>query len=445
MDDLIHSIRSAAMALDDAPRDFSALDMSALIKDLADKYFVLLGEATHGTQEFYQARVDITKRLIIDHGITAIAIEGDWPSAARVNRYVRGQGVDANANEALADFTRFPLWMWRNTIILDFVIWLRHHNEGLPLAQQVGFYGLDMYSMYESVAAVLEYLDRVDPDAAADARAAYACLDRLGSERHYGYGVSLGKRASCEEEVVRQLMSLREAGLMYVREGNVLAEDDQFEAEQNACLIQSAESYYRQMFDRRVNTWNLRDSHMLDTLDHLHRHLTRRLQRPAKIVVWAHNSHVGDARATYMGQRSQHTVGQLARERYGSDACALVGFTTYTGTVTAASEWDGPAERKRVRPALADSFETIFHRTGVPRFYLPLTGEIGQMLRRPRLQRAIGVLYLPQSERASHYFECRLSDQFDAIVHIDQTHALEPLDPTSEWVAGEQATYPFNL
>src|SRR5690606_26680889 len=175
-DDLIHSIRSAAMALDDAPRDFSALDMSALIKDLADKYFVLLGEATHGTQEFYQARVDITKRLIIDHGITAIAIEGDWPSAARVNRYVRGQGVDANANEALADFTRFPLWMWRNTIILDFVIWLRHHNEGLPLAQQVGFYGLDMYSMYESVAAVLEYLDRVDPDAAADARAAYACL-----------------------------------------------------------------------------------------------------------------------------------------------------------------------------------------------------------------------------------------------------------------------------
>jgi len=444
-DDLIYSIRSAATALGNAPQDGSAVNISALMKDLTDKYFVLLGEATHGTREFYQARVEITKRLIIDHGITAIAIEGDWPSAARVNRYVRRQGVDANANEALSDFTRFPLWMWRNTVLLDFVIWLRRHNEGLPLTQQVGFYGLDMYSMYESVAAVLEYLDRVDPDAAADARAAYACLDRLGSERHYGYGVSLGKRASCEEEVVRQLMSLREAGLMYAREGNVLAEDDQFEAEQNARLIQSAESYYRQMFDRRVNTWNLRDSHMLDTLDHLHRHLTRRLQRPAKIVVWAHNSHVGDARATYMGERSQHTLGQLTRERYGSDACALLGFTTYTGTVTAASDWDGPAERKRVRPALTDSLEAVFHRTGLARFYLPLTGDIAQIFRRPRLQRAIGVLYLPESERASHYYECRLNEQFDAIVHIDQTHALEPLDPTSEWVAGEQATYPFNV
>lgn len=420
----------------------SAEDYAPILQLLANKNFILLGEASHGTQEFYQTRVEITKRLIIDQGLNAVAIEGDWPSAYRVNRYVRWQGSDTNANEALGDFKRFPLWMWRNTVILDFVHWLREHNRGLPREQQVGFYGLDMYSMYESIAAVLEYLDQVDPDAAQEARQRYSCFEHLASERHYGYGVNLGHHLSCQDAVVKQLMALREKSLVYTREGDVISEDDHFQAEQNARLVKTAESYYRQMFDSRLNTWNLRDSHMFETLENLHQHLSDQLKRPARIAVWEHNSHLGDARATDMFLRGEHNVGQLARARYGS-ACALIGFTTYSGTVTAASEWDGPAERKRVRSALPDSVEELFHRTQLKKFFLLLNGRVGQHLRQARLQRAIGVLYLPQSERASHYFRSSLTDQFDAVIHFDETRAVEPLDPTSQWINGEPGTFPF--
>lgn len=434
IDDLI---RQTATTLKHFPGDYAPL-----FKLLAQKSFVLLGEATHGTREFYKARIDITKQLILEHGLNAIAIEGDWPSAYRVNRYVRWQGFDTNANEALSDFKRFPMWMWRNTLVLEFVRWLRDYNRGLPNAQQVGFYGLDMYSMYESIGAVLEYLDQVDPEAAREAREKYSCLDHPGDERHYGYGVSLGRRESCEQEVVEQLMVLRENALIYAKEGDEVSEDDQFQAEQNARLVQTAESYYRQMFDSRLNTWNLRDTHMIETLDNLHQHLSGRLQCPARIAVWEHNSHLGDARATDMALRGEHNLGQLARARYGK-ACALIGFTTYCGTVTAASNWDGPAERKRLRVALPDSVEEVFHRTQLKDFFLPLSGRVAQHLRQPRLQRAVGVLYLPHSERASHYLRGRFADQYDAVLHFDETHALEPLDPTSEWIAGERGTYPF--
>jgi len=433
------SLRKAALSLDNPPQDYAPL-----LNLAANKSFVLLGEATHGTHEFYETRVELTKRLIIDHGLSAIAIEGDWPSAYRVNRYVRWLGDDSSPEQALCDFTRFPLWMWRNRVIRDFVGWLREHNQGLPYEQQVGFYGLDMYSLYESVAAVLDYLDKVDPEAADAARQRYGCLDHVSSERHYGYGVTLGRRPSCEDEVVRQLMDIHQQGGRYVEAGDALAEDEQFQAEQNARLIQSAEAYYRQMFSSRVNTWNLRDTHMSDTLDLLHRHLSRRLGRSAKIAVWEHNSHLGDARATEMGARGEHNVGQLTRERYGDDCC-LIGFTTYKGSVTAASEWDGPAERKRVRPGIPGSIEEILSRLNRNRFWLPLRGDVAEALREPRLQRAIGVLYLPDTERASHYFRCRLADQFDAVLHFEETQALEPLDSTSEWVRGEQETYPFGL
>lgn len=436
---LSEAIRSAA-----TPFDLPTADYSELLHSAAEKEFVLLGEASHGTYEFYAARVEISKRLILDHGLTAIAIEGDWPAAERVNRYIRWQGVDNNANEALSDFKRFPLWMWRNTVILDFVIWLRKHNENLPHEQQVGFYGLDMYSMYESIAAVLEYLDQIDPEAGAKARERYKCLDHIGNEQQYGYGVTLGQRPSCEDEVVEQLLALREKSMSYVEPGDSTAEDEQFKAEQNARLVHSAENYYRQMFDPRANTWNVRDTHMIETLDSLHQHLSKRLQRPAKIAVWEHNSHLGDARATYMAQRGQHNVGQLARERYG-DRCMLVGFTTYTGTVTAASHWDGPARSKRVRPALENSIENALHCTGIKQLYLPLTGDVANRLQEPLLERAIGVIYLPESERVSHYFDCLVPEQFDALIHFDETCALEPLDPTSEWVKGEQATFPYNV
>lgn len=432
-------VHKAAHRLDD-----SAQAYAPLIQLLADKDFTLLGEATHGTQDFYQARIDITKQLILHHGLNAIAIEGDWPSAYRVNRYVRWQGADKNPNEALGDFKRFPLWMWRNTPMLEFVLWLRQHNEGLPLNKQVGFYGLDMYSLYESIAAVLEYLDKVDPEAAAEARRFYSCLGQAGHEGYYGYQIQSGKRRSCEAEVIQQVLALRENVMRYAKPGDYSSEDDQFQAEQNARLIHSAENYYRQMFDRRVNTWNLRDTHMMDTLDNLYRHLSHRLQQPAKIAVWEHNSHIGDARATYMESQGQYNLGQLVRERHAKN-CMLVGFTTHTGTVTAASAWDGPAEHKVVRPSLPDSIEQLFHRTQLDRFLLLLRGDVTQLLRATKLQRAIGVLYLPETERASHYIPCRLSDQFDAVIHFDKTTAIEPLDPTSEWLEGEQSTYPFGV
>lgn len=440
----IDLITQSAILINQNPLNAGAREFAPLINMLKNKSFVLLGEATHGTHEFYEARVEITKCLIIDHGLNAIAIEGDWPSAYRVNKYIRWQGTDKNANEALSDFKRFPMWMWRNTVMQDFIIWLRKHNEGLPANKQVGFYGLDMYSMYDSVNAVLEYLDKVDPAAARAARERYGCLDHVGNERHYGYGVTLGQHPSCEDDVVAQLMELREHSMRYVKEGDEISEDDQFQAEQNAHLVKGAESYYRQMFDNWVNTWNLRDTHMIETLDDLHQYLSRRGDAPAKIAVWEHNSHLGDARATYMHRRGQHNVGQLVRECYGDD-CVAIGFTTYKGIVTAASEWDGPAEIKEIRKAIPDSVEDIFHQTRLENFFVPLKGDIAKLFRKPRLERAIGVLYLPQTERESHYFECMLSDQFDAIIHYDVTTAIEPLDSTSAWASGERETYPFGV
>ncbi|RYY76287.1 MAG: erythromycin esterase family protein [Gammaproteobacteria bacterium] len=361
---------------------------------------------------------------------------------------MRWQGNDTNANEALSSFSRFPLWMWRNTVILEFVEWLRHHNEGLPAQHQVGFYGLDMYSMYESIAAVLEYLDQVDPDAAKKARENYSCLDHTDNAQLYGFGVKVNQRPSCENEVVEQLIALRNKSLVYSKPGDKISEDDQFQAEQNALLIKSAESYYRQMFNNRANVWNLRDTHMIETLDNLHNHLSSRSKKSGqvKIAVWEHNSHLGDARATYMRNAAQHNVGQLARERY-SDDYVLIGFTTYNGTVTAASEWDGPAERKKIRPALAGSIEDIFHKTELQNFYLRLTGlankKIQSLFDEKKELRAIGVIYRPETERASHYFSCQLANQFDAIIHYDETYALEPLDSTSEWTHGEESTFPF--
>src|SRR5690554_2988204 len=284
------AIRKSAFVLAGAPDDYTALQ-----RLLRNKSFVLLGEATHGTHDFYQARVAITKQLITEHGLSAIAIEGDWPSAYRGNRYVRWQGSDQSADEALSDFRRFPMWMWRNTVIQEFVDWLREHNRALPYNRQVGFYGLDMYSLYESAAAVVQYLEQVDPQAAEQARRRYGCLEHVSNERHYGYGVTLGRHSSCEEEVIKQLQELRNKAFSYLKGDGMAAEDELFQAEQNARLVQSAEAYYRQMFSSRINTWNLRDSHMSETLDNLHVHLSKRLGHSARIAVWAHNSHLGDA------------------------------------------------------------------------------------------------------------------------------------------------------
>jgi len=410
---------------------------------------VLIGEASHGTSEFYAARAHMTRRLIEERGFCAVAAEADWPDAYQVNRYVRGDSTDATAEEALRGFERFPTWMWRNTDVLDFVIWQREHNDRLGGGRQskTGFYGLDLYSLYRSVHDVISYLDRVDPAAAARARERYACFEQFSGDdaQVYGFAAAFGAGEECEQAVVEQLVDLQRHAVQYARRDGLIAEDELFYAEQNARTVRAAEEYYRTMFSGRVSSWNLRDRHMADTLDALADHLTRQRGTPAKIVVRAHNSHLGDARATENAAGGELNVGHLVRERHPGD-CRLVGFTTYTGTVTAAGDWEGQAERKWVRPALPDSVEELMHEVGEKEFMLSfdVTPRSADALRSARLERAIGVVYRPQTERQSHYFRARAADQFDAVIHVDETRATEPLERTAGWETGEvPETYPF--
>ena len=419
-------LRSGAHALDGTESDHRAL-----LDLVGDASFVLLGEGSHGTHDFYYERAEITKRLIIEKGFSAVAVEADWPDAYRVNRYVRGDSDDPDANTALKGFQRFPTWMWRNTVVLEFVEWLRNANSSRTEASKTGFFGLDLYSLFNSMAEVVRYLDRVDPDAARRARYRYSCFEHFAEDSQaYGYAASFDLSRSCEDEAVDQLVEMQRHAMEYL---NQTGGEDFFDAEQNARLVKNAEQYYRSMFRGRQSSWNLRDTHMAETADALVAYLERHHRAP-KIVVWAHNSHLGDARATEMGQRGELNLGQLIRQKYGSDA-VLVGFTTYTGTVTAATNWDDPGERKRVRPALPDSYELAFHETGIPRFFLDLNNGAGRaaVLSKPRLERAIGVIYRPETERVSHYFRADLRKQFDAVYHFDETRALEPLEKPERW------------
>lgn len=419
---------------------------------IGDARIVLIGESSHGTDEFYRARAEITRWLIEEKGFSGVAAEADWPDAYRVNRYVHGLGTDQSADEALRGFERFPAWMWRNVVVRDFVDWLYDHNERNRTVggHQAGFYGLDLYSLHRSMQEVIAYLDTVDPQAAARARARYACFDHASADdgQAYGFAAAFGAGLSCEREAVEQLVEMKRAALEYAQRDGLLAEDEAFYAQQNAQTVRDAEVYYRAMFSGRVTSWNLRDRHMAHTLNALVAHLDRRHdQQSTRIVVWAHNSHVGDARATEAGSDGQLTLGQLVRERYGQGS-RLIGFTTYSGTVTAASEWGGIAERKYVRPALNGSVEELFHETERSEFLV--SSSISRAAADPldvvRLGRAIGVIYLPATERQSHYYHVRPGEQFDAIIHIDRTRALEPLEVTSLWTAGETPeTYPTGL
>lgn len=422
-------------------------DYDGLLQLVGDARVVLLGEASHGTHEFYRERAKITQRLITEKQFNAVAAEADWPDAYRVNRWVRCVGTDRGAVDALGDFQRFPRWMWRNRDVLAFVEWLRHHNEGCDPGTRVGFYGLDLYSLFRSIEAVIGFLEQVDPEAARRARYRYGCFEDFGEDTQaYGYAAEFGLTQSCEDQVIQQLLELQRQAGSLSRSDGAIPDDEFFQAEQNARLVKNAEEYYRTMFRGRVSSWNLRDSHMAETLEALIAHLDRRYGR-SKVVVWEHNSHIGDARATAMGEAGEWNVGQLSRERFGADT-VLVGFSTYHGTVTAASDWDAPAERKRVRPGLPGSWEALFHDLDIPAFILPLRERQTRtsVLNRFRLQRAIGVIYRPETERMSHYFEARLSDQFDAMIHFDQTRAVEPLDRTAGWESAEPPeTYPSGL
>ena len=420
-------------------------DVDAIVDAIGDARIVLLGEASHGTHEFYATRAAVTRRLIESHGFRAVTIEGDWPDARRVDRFVRAVSPDADADMALAGFRRFPQWMWRNTVVRDFVTWLRRFNDEREPDARCGFYGLDLYSLHTSIDAVLKYLERVDPAAARRARERYDCFEHVGSAdpQAYGYAASRSLVETCEDDVVRQLAELRHCADEYAATGGAFAAEDFFSAEQNARLVANAERYYRSMFHGRVSSWNLRDTHMVETLEAVVAHLERD-GAPARLCVWAHNSHLGDARATEMGRRGELNVGQLVRERFGDAAC-LVGFTTYAGTVTAAHDWDEPAGRRTVRPGLSDSIEALFHRFGDPRFLVDLRHPSVRADRTTaRLERAIGVIYRPETERQSHYFHVDLPRQFDVVIHYDETRALEPLERSEGWHQGEPPeTYPF--
>jgi erythromycin esterase-like protein len=405
----------------------------------ADRRVVLLGEASHGTAEFYKARAAITRHFIDHHGFNIVAVEADWPDAAEIDRFVRHRQARTGSEPP---FQRFPTWMWRNTDVADLVNWMRAHNATVAdPARRAGFYGLDMYNMHGSIAAVLEYLDEVDPAEAREARERYGCLTPWRNDPATYGRTALGRgRAECEAGVVEQCRALLARRLDYMRDDG----DSFLDAAQNARLVAAAERYYRVMYHGGAESWNLRDTHMFETL----RNLLDARGPDARAVVWAHNSHIGDARHTDMGAvRDEINIGQLCREAFGTQA-ALIGFGTHAGTVAAATDWDGPMEVKAVLPSRPDSYERICHEAGAPRFLLDLSEDVHAALREAlvekRLERFIGVIYRPETELWSHYAEACLPGQFDAYVWFDVTRAVTPLGHER---GGQDLpeTYPFGV
>lgn len=398
-----------------------------------DAKVVLIGEASHGTSEFYRARAQITRRLVEHHGFNIIAAEADWPDATKIDCYVRHQQPPTWVEEG---FKRFPTWMWRNQEVADFAAWLRNHNEALGPEQRVEFRGLDVYSLGSSIREVLEYLDGVDPQAASAARRRYGCLSPWHEEPAiYGHKVMLGE-PSCEDAVVEQLRALLDQRLEYLeRDGGSF-----FNAERNARVVLAAEQYYRAMYQGSAESWNLRDRHMFDTL----RALLEHRGENAKAVVWAHNSHIGNAASTSMGWGGEFNIGELCRTAFGNDA-ALIGMATDRGEVAAADNWDEPMQIKEVRPSRPDSWEQLFLRTGIAASLTTWRDDasLRQALARPRLERAIGVIYRPATERQSHYFQAILSEQFDALIWLEQTTAVTPIGPQLIDDQIVPDTYPF--
>jgi erythromycin esterase-like protein len=411
-------------------------DFAAPFERFASARIVLIGEATHGSSEFYRARAAITRRLVERHGFTIVAVEADWPDAARIDRHVRHRGAGEHQEKA---FARFPTWMWRNEEVASFVDWLRRRNEGLPMERRAAFRGLDVYSLRSSIAAVLAYLDRVDPEAARRARDRYGCLTPWqGEPSWYGRAVAMSGRDSCEDAVVEQLREMLDRQLDYAAgDGEAF-----FDAAQNARIVRAAEHYYRIMYRGSTESWNLRDRHMFDTLQHL-----MEAGGPnARAVVWAHNSHVGNAAATAMGWQGEFNIGELCKTAYGDEAVSI-GFGTDRGTVAAADDWDQPMKIMRVTPARDDSYERVFRQSGIARSLTtlgdPRQRELRDALSQPRLERAIGVVYRPETEFYSHYFEAVLPEQFDAYVWFEETSAVTPLSAARP--EGVPETYPFGV
>jgi len=430
------TLAAAVSKISEKFKSIESANLKPLLERIGDARVVLLGEATHGTSEFYRMRERISRELIKRKGFSFVAIEGDWPDAARIDHYIRH--FEFPPSEWMA-FARFPVWMWRNREVREFVDWLRSHNAGVDPGARVAFHGLDLYSLYNSIRSVLDYLDRVDPKTAEIARRRYGCLSPWESDPAvYGHATLTGKYQTCEREVTSMLTDLMEKRRAYAEH-----DGERFlDAVQNARLVANAERYYRTMYYGSRASWNLRDSHMFETLKNL-----LNFHGPkSRAIVWAHNSHVGDSAATEMSARDEYNIGHLCRQEFG-DSSYSIGFGTNSGTVAAASNWDEPMQIKTVRPALAGSYERLCHETGDARFLLPLRQQRPMApaagLLQPRLERAIGVIYRPESELQSHYFEAVLPRQFDEYIWFDETSAVTPLK--SEELKGLPDTYPFGL
>ena len=429
-------IVSAIAAFAEPINSIAAADLDGLLERIGDAKVVLLGEASHGTSEFYRMRERISQELITRKGFRFVAIEGDWPDVARLDHYVRH--FEYPPSEWTA-FARFPTWMWRNTEVRSFVDWLHAHNAERTPQRRVAIYGLDLYSLYTSIGSVLKYLDEVDPDSAQIARQRYGCLTPWQADpATYGHAALTGAYRTCENEVVQMLEDILH------KQSDYAAHDGErfMDAVQNARLVTDAERYYRIMYYGSRASWNLRDNHMFETL----KTLLNFHGAAAKAIVWAHNSHIGDAAATEMSVRGEYNIGHLCREEFGNAAYSI-GFGTHAGTVAAASDWDGPMQVKAVLPSLKQSYERLCHDTGRPQFMLPLrgrsAGEVRNRLAKPRLERAIGVIYRPETELASHYFQAILPAQFDEYIWFDESRAVTPFE-TKE-LEGLPDTYPFGL
>lgn len=420
-------------------------DFDMIVRTIGDAAIVLMGEATHGTQEFYETRMLLSQRLITEKRFTAIGLEADFPDAYRIHQYVNQQGNDQNAHEALAGFKRFPQWMWRNEPMVGFVEWLRAHNTTQPDHLKVAVYGLDLYSLHDSISQIIGILKKIDPAAAAIAQERYNCFANYQNPQEYGYMASQLAHLSCKDQVIAQLIELKKKQLSFYKYDNFNQEQERFYVEQNALVIRNAESYYRSLFaGDQALSWNIRDEHMMETVFAIEAY-NKTVGRNHNLIIWAHNSHLGDARATQMSSYGELNLGQLVKEAYGAAAISI-GFTTYTGTVSAASRWGGAVERKYVQPALKESMEAFFHTLEVPAFFIILNEHAALYEffdHDDYLQRAIGVIYLPATERQSHYFYAQLSRQFDIVIHYDTTHALVPLERSSHWENGEDLPETF--
>ncbi|CAF1052914.1 unnamed protein product [Adineta steineri] len=460
----LHLIQQCAQRL----RSNTPTDYDQIIAAVGDARVVMIGEASHGSHEFYSHRAEITKRLIKEKGFTIIACEADWPPAYRVNRWVKGFSSASNikdADDALKEFTRFPAWMWRNTVVVDFITWLRKHNENINESKKkTGFFGIDLYSLQSSREEVLKYLDKNAPDLAVEARKCYGCFERYSDEQEYGYCAATKLRPGCEKEaieVLKQMLDLH-AKTMSEHKTHDAESEASFYAMENAKIVREAEKYYRHMFEGGEITWNIRDTHMCDCLQDLLKYNGPE----TKAVIWAHNSHVGDARETDSRRAREVNIGQLVRERFGIKNTFNIGFTTYTGTVTAADSWDMDPEFKRIRPSLNESVEFLLHEALTQdstmqndgQYYLlfrsnnssiQLSNELHTELHKKRLERAIGVIYRPRTERQSHYFDASLSTQFDCVIHVENTRALRPLEIHPAWAQAEKDhvpdTFPMNV